>query len=70
MYGGKISYPCEYLASNIKNGKLFSIDSSLGEIEATKVIFAGGIDSNALVKKTVLKEPTPESSYAQNHLKK
>ena len=59
MYGGKISYPCEYLASNIKNGKLFSIDSSLGEIEATKIIFAGGIDSNALVKKTLLKEPTP-----------
>ena len=57
--GGKITYPCEYVSSNIRNGRLFSINSSLGEIEASKVIFAGGIDSNALVKKRFLKEPTP-----------
>lgn len=57
--GGNILFPCEYKSSNVSMGRLLSVNTSIGEIQATKIIFAGGIDSNSLIKKKVLKEPTP-----------
>ena len=57
--GGNILFPCEYKSSNVSMGRLLSVNTSIGEIQATKIIFAGGIESNSLIKKKVLKEPTP-----------
>ena len=59
QYGGKVIYPCEYRSSNYKNGKLLSVKTNQGEIEADKVIFTAGIDTNALTGQSFLKEATP-----------
>ena len=59
QYGGKVIYPCQYLSSNYKNGKLFSVKTNQGDIEADKVIFTSGIDTNTLTGQSFLKEATP-----------
>jgi glycine/D-amino acid oxidase-like deaminating enzyme len=56
--GGKIINNCTYKSSIYRNGKLSSISTSLGEIETDLIIFATGIDTNSLINKKVLKEPT------------
>lgn len=57
--GGKIRNNCIYKNSIYRNGKLSSISTSLGEIETDLIIFATGINTNLLINKKVLKEPTP-----------
>jgi len=59
LFGGKLIYPCEYQSSNFANGKLKSLNTTIGEIQADKVIFTAGIDSNKLVGRQVLQEATP-----------
>ena len=56
--GGKIINNCTYKNSIYRNGKLSSINTSLGEIETDLIIFATGVDTNSLINKKVLREPT------------
>ena len=57
--GGKIINNCIYKNSIYRNGKLSSINTSHGEIETDLIIFATGIDTNSLINKKVLRDPTP-----------
>lgn len=57
--GGKVINNCTYKNSIYRNGKLSSINTSLGEIETDLVIFATGVDTNSLINKKVLRKPTP-----------
>lgn len=57
--GGKIINNCVYKNSIYRNGKLSSINTSRGEIETDLIIFATGINTNSLINKKVLREPTP-----------
>ena len=56
--GGKVINNCAYKDSIYRSGKLSSINTSLGEIETDLIIFATGVDTNSLINKKVLKEPT------------
>jgi len=56
--GGKVINNCTYQNSIYRNGKLSSINTSLGEIETNLIIFATGVDTNSLINKKVLREPT------------
>ena len=57
--GGKIINNCVYKNSIYRNGKLSSINTSHGEIETDLIIFATGTNTNSLINKKVLREPTP-----------
>jgi glycine/D-amino acid oxidase-like deaminating enzyme len=57
--GGKIINNCIYKNSIYRNGKLSSINTSHGEIETDLIIFATGINTNSLINKKVLRDPTP-----------
>ena len=56
--GGKVINNCAYKNSIYRSGKLSSINTSLGEIETDLIIFATGVDTNSLINKKVLREPT------------
>ena len=56
--GGKIINNCTFKNSIYRSGKLSSINTSLGEIETDLIIFATGIDTNSLINKEVLRDPT------------
>ena len=56
--GGKIINNCTFKNSIYRSGKLSSINTSLGEIETDLIIFATGIDTNSLINKKVLRDPT------------
>ena len=56
--GGKIINNCIYKNSIYRNGKLSSINTSHGEIETDLIIFATGINTNSLINKKVLRDPT------------
>ena len=57
--GGNVINNCIYKNSIYRNGKLSSINTSRGEIETDLIIFATGTNTNSLINKKVLKEPTP-----------
>jgi glycine/D-amino acid oxidase-like deaminating enzyme len=56
--GGNIINNCTFKNSIYRSGKLSSINTSLGEIETDLIIFATGIDTNSLINKKVLRDPT------------
>ena len=57
--GGKVITECEYKKLNFQKTNISSVSTSLGNIDANKVVFACGIDTNSLLSKNYLIKPTP-----------
>ena len=57
--GGESIFPCEFLKLNQRNGRLKSIDTNQGTIEADYAIFACGIDTDKNLGLNTLSTPTP-----------
>jgi glycine/D-amino acid oxidase-like deaminating enzyme len=58
--GGQVLYPAAYKNVKIKGGKIVAVKTSIGEIEADRVVYACGVDTDEVLKIDVLKASTPE----------
>jgi len=57
--GGQVLYPVTYENVIVKEGKIVAVRTSIGEIEADRVVFACGVDTDELLKIDVLKTSRP-----------
>ncbi len=58
-HGGSVLYPCEFQGLNYSNGKLSSVKTSMGSLEASQAIFATGIDTDNLFSKNMMNTSKP-----------
>ena len=58
--GGQVLYPVTYKNVKVKDRKIVAVRTSIGEIEADRVVFACGVDTDELLKIDVLKTSEPE----------
>ena len=58
--GGQVRYPVTYENVKVEGGKVVAVRTSTGEIEADRVVFACGVDTDELLKIDVLKPSKPE----------
>lgn len=59
LNGVNVLSNCKFKNIKSNKNKILSINTSQGEIQADQVVFACGIDTNKIFKKTFLKPPTP-----------
>ena len=59
QFGGSVLHPCQFQGLNYLNGKLSSVQTSLGELEADQVVFACGIDTDNLLSINSITTPKP-----------
>ncbi len=57
--GGSVLYPCQFQGLKYTNGRLSSVETTIGELEAHQAIFATGIDSGRLLSIDMMKPSTP-----------
>ena len=68
--GGQVLYPVTYKNVKVKDRKIVAVKTSIGEIEADRVVFACGIDTDELLKIDVLKKSEPEIILRTQPMKK
>jgi glycine/D-amino acid oxidase-like deaminating enzyme len=68
--GGQVLYPVTYENVKVKRGKIVAVRTSIGEIEADRVVFACGIDADELLKIDVLKTSKSEIILRTQPMKK
>jgi len=68
--GGQVLYPVTYENVKVKRGKIVAVKTSIGEIEADRVVFACGIDADELLKIDVLKTSKSEIILRTRPMKK
>ena len=68
--GGQVLYPVTYENVKVKNRKIVAVRTSIGEIEADRVVFACGIDTDELLNIDVLKKSEPEIILRTQPMKK
>jgi glycine/D-amino acid oxidase-like deaminating enzyme len=59
QFGGLVLHPCQFQGLNYRNGKLSSVQTSLGELEADQAVFACGIDTDNLLSINSITTPKP-----------
>ena len=59
QFGGLVLHPCQFKDLNYLNGKLSSVQTSLGELEADQAVFACGIDTDKLLSINSIATPKP-----------
>ena len=68
--GGQVLYPVTYENVIVKEGKIVAVRTSIGEIEADRVVFACGDDTDELLNIDVLKTSEPEIILRTQPMKK
>jgi len=68
--GGQVLYPVTYENVKVKNRKIVAVRTSIGEIEADRVVFACGLDTDELLNIDVLKKSEPEIILRTQPMKK
>jgi len=68
--GGQVLYPVTYENTKVKNRKIVAVRTSIGEIEADRVVFACGLDTDELLNIDVLKKSEPEIILRTQPMKK
>jgi len=68
--GGQVLYPVTYENVKVKNRKIVAVRTSIGEIEADRVVFACGVDTDELLNIDVLKKSEPEIILRTQPMKK
>ena len=59
QFGGLVLHPCRFQGLNYRKGKLSSVQTSLGELEADQAVFACGIDTDSLLSINSITTPKP-----------
>lgn len=68
--GGQVLYPVTYENVIVNEGKIVAVRTSIGEIEADRVVFACGDDTDELLNIDVLKTSEPEIILRTQPMKK
>ncbi len=59
QFGGLVLHPCQFQGLNYRNGKLSSVQTSLGELEVDQAVFACGVDTDNLLSINSITTPKP-----------